>query len=280
MWLRALLNRRAYRLLTEDALRTRRKSDTVFVCGCGASLNAMSEDEWRDIAAHDVLGFNLFIYQHWVPTAFHLFRGGLYTRHRRALHRYASDTAQALNSNPLFSEAVVILQGEYLAEYCNRLLGYRLLQPGTPIFRYATARADGDPTQRLQDGVRHGVATLCDAVNVAYCLGWKRIVLVGVDLYDSRYFFLDPDTTLAYDARTGAPVKTRRSPIRGQDVCDVHNTARNGIVDTMGRWSERFAREGVELSVYNPKSLLADVLPVYQSTATRTSAADAERSVS
>ncbi len=41
--------------------------------------------------------------------------------------------------------------------------------------------------------------TLVDAVNVAYCLGWKEIVLVGIDLYDSRYYWLPPDKTLTYD---------------------------------------------------------------------------------
>ena len=45
-----------------------------------------------------------------------------------------------------------------------------------------------------------------DTVNVAYCLGWKHIVLVGVDLYDSRYFYLPQDSTPAIDERSGVLV--------------------------------------------------------------------------
>ena len=43
---------------------------------------------------------------------------------------------------------------------------------------------------RSREGLRHVGGTLSDAVNAAACLGWTHIVLAGVDLYDSRYFWL------------------------------------------------------------------------------------------
>ena len=155
------------------------------------------------------------------------------------------------------------MQSEFLAHFCNQLIGYRLLKPGTKIFRYYTARGVGPPTRRFRDGLRHIAGTLSDAVNAAVCLGWSHIVLVGVDLYDTRYFWLKPDETYAFDETTGTlvPAEVNR---HGHRAADVHNTARNGIVDVMGSWRELLERErGVQVSVYNPRSLLADVMPVY-----------------
>ncbi len=35
----------------------------------------------------------------------------------------------------------------------------------------------------------HRSGTLFDAISLAYYLGYKKIILLGVDLYDARYFF-------------------------------------------------------------------------------------------
>ena len=87
-------------------------------------------------------------------------------------------------------------------------------------------------------------------MNFAYLIGWKRIVLAGVDLYDRRYFWLDRDTPRSVDVG------------RGAGVDDTHDRLGSGIVAELARWAAFLADEGVELSVLNPRSLLADVLPV------------------
>jgi hypothetical protein len=52
--------------------------------------------------------------------------------------------------------------------------------------------------------------------------------------------------------------------IRGNRYDEPHNTARSGVVEQMGEWGRMLAGEGVALSVYNQRSLLTDVLPVYR----------------
>ena len=100
-------------------------------------------------------------------------------------------------------------------------------------------------------------------MNCAYVLGWRRIVLVGVDLYDSRYFFLPADKTLGVDPVTGRTTAVGANQWRGNRSSQPHNTVQIGIVDVMKSWRSILAGDGVELYVYNPRSLLADVLPVY-----------------
>jgi hypothetical protein len=258
-------NRNRYRMLGEDELRAARTSDTVFVFGSGASLNEITDAEWAHIGSHDTFGFNAFYNQKWVPVGFHILRGGVYGELR--WRDYAAEVTSTIAANPLYDNTNFLLQGEYLADFPNHMLGHSYMPEGSKIFRYRTARGDGMPTRSFSEGIRHVGGTLTDAVNCAFVLGWKHIVLAGVDLYDSRFFWLPPDQTLAVDRATGLVVAAERNNVRGNRYDEPHNTVRNGVVELMDRWRAFFDPEGIEISVYNPKSLLADVLPVYTSPA-------------
>jgi hypothetical protein len=258
------LNWHTYRVLSEPELHATRKSDKVFIFGSGYSLNDVSPAEWRHFEQHDTLGFSGFVYQKWCRVDYHLIRGWIELKVGTFNWRKsAMDFANVLNANPHFRDTIFILQGEYMAQFGNALVGYGLLRPDSRIFRYTTARAPGPPTRSLSQGLRHMVATLCDAVNFAYCLGWQEIVLVGVDLYDSRYFWLKPDETLSFDEATGT-LTAAQYDVRGLRYDQTHNTARNNIVEIMGQWREVFEEENVHMSVYNPRSLLTQAMPVYE----------------
>lgn len=261
-WLRDWMTRRRYQVLSPEQAGAARKSDTVFIFGSGASLNEIAPDEWDHFRKHDTLGFNAFYRQHWVPINFHLLRVGMYGSLR--WRPYAEEVSGYLRDNPLLAATIYVLQGEYLGYFCNQLTGYGYLPAGARVLRYHTARDDGPATRKIGDGIRHTTGTLADAVNVAYCLGWKRIVLVGVDLYDSRYFYLPHDSTPGVDERTGLLAPAEFNTYRGIRFDQTHSTARHGVVDLMRLWRAQFTADGVELLIYNPRSLLADVLPVYE----------------
>ncbi len=257
---RQRMARSRYQELSATQLIASRKSETVFVFGSGASLNAITPGQWAQIAQHDTFGFTAFIYQKWIRVGYHLIRGGVEgSLNWRA---YAEDFCASLNGNSNFDDAVLILQGEYFAMFANQILGYKMIRPNTRIFRYQTARGEGPPTRSFAEGIRHAAGTLCDSVNVAACMGWKQIVLAGVDLYDSQYYWLPPDTTVGVDD-SGLMVPAAINQ-RGHRADERHNTARNGMVDLMGEWRLHLQREqGIELTVFNPRSLLAGVMPVY-----------------
>jgi hypothetical protein len=260
-WIRDRLSRRRYRPLTEEQLRAARRSDTVFVFGCGSSLNELAEEEWELFREHDSLGFNAFFRQDWLPVGFHLFRVGVLESLR--WRPYAELAGRSVAESPHYRDTIFLLQEGYMAQFSNQLVGHRLLPEGAPVFRYRTARGKGLPNRSLRDGVRHIAGTLDDAVSAAYAIGWKEIVLVGVDLYDSRYFWLPADKTSTSDPATGEAIAADVNTYRGLRAEDLHSTAQHGVVDLMADWAEHLAGEGVRLSVYNPRSLLASVLPVY-----------------
>jgi hypothetical protein len=252
-WLRYFAARGAYRLVDPGALRERRRSDTVFVFGSGASLNDIPGDEWDAIAAHDTFGFNWFVHERFVRCDFHLIRGIPDTDLDPAVWKpQLAEYFRLIATNPCFAETAFLVHGGFRAINGNRALGHRLLPADRPVLRWRTQRApvDAPPSRSFAAGLVHGHSTIQEAINAAYLLGWRRIVLAGVDLYDRRYFWLPPEETRSVDVR------------RGADAATPHNRAASGMVATLGRWREWLLAEGVELEVYNPRSLLAEVLPV------------------
>jgi hypothetical protein len=252
-WLRFQANRRAYRFLGEEELRRTRRSDTVFVFGSGASLNDLVGEDWEQIAGHDTLGFNWWVHQQFVRADYHLIRGIPDTDLDAAVWRpQLAEYFGLIRESPLFAHTVFLVHAGFRAINGNRAIGYRLLPEQNPVFLWRTSIGTGPPSRSFADGLVHGQSTLLEAVNFAYLLGWRRIVLAGVDLYDRRYFWLPAGATRSVDER------------RNATATEPHFQAATGLVETLAGWRQLFRAEGVELQVYNPRSLLAEELPVYE----------------
>jgi hypothetical protein len=248
---RFLLNRRAYSFLSEDDLRSARRSETAFVFGSGASLNELTAEEWAHVEQHDTIGFNWFVRQEFVRCDYHLIRAIPDTDFSRAVWEpQVRDYFRLARDNPRFARTIYLVQTGFRATNGNRAIGYRLLPQDNPVFLWRTSTDRAEPGRSFAEGLTHGVSTLQETVNFAYLLGWKRIVLVGVDLYDRRYFWLPPDRARAVDED------------RGASAGDTHSAG--GVIERLGAWREQFAADGVELLVYRQESLLSRVLPVYE----------------
>jgi hypothetical protein len=250
-WLRDRLARRCYCVLSEAELRATRRSDRLFIFGSGASLNDLSPGAWQHFAQHDTLGFNWFVYQRFVRCDYHLIRGIPDTDldasvWRPQLARYFS----LLQANPCFAGTVYLVQEGFSAINGNRSIGLRLLPEDRPVYRWRKRRSDA-LSLALRQGLTLRYSTLDAGVNFGALLGWRTIVLVGVDLYDRRYFWLPPDETRSVDIRRGARYD------------QPHSRAQSGMIAAYGVWAKELEARGIGLYVYNPRSLLARVLPVY-----------------
>ncbi len=254
-WISFLLHRGTYRRLTEAELLRTRRGDTVFVFGSGASLNDLTPEQKVAIEKHDTLGFNWFVHQRFVRCDYHLIRGIADTDLDPAVWRPQLDEYfSMIRTNPYFAATVFLVHSGFRAINGNRAIGNGYLPKQNPVFLWKTNVRDELPSRSFATGLVHGYSTLQECINFAFVGGWKRIVLVGVDLYDRRYFWLNPDETRSVDLRRGAAAG------------DAHTQAAAGMVEALGRWGRWLAREGVELSVANRRSLLADVLPVSELT--------------
>jgi hypothetical protein len=240
-WLRERHGRRAYHTLSEQELLATRRSDTVFVFGSGRSLVEIGREEWERMAAHDIVGFSQFHRQRDVRVDYHLIAEVL----------EVEDTASSIRANPRYADTIFLVMKGWIAGASNEFVGRRLLLPGARIFRWRRLARGRivPPSRSLANGLVHGPNTSLDAVNFALLMGWSRIVVVGVDLYNKEYFWLPPG-----EARPDEhPGLTAASPFVGAEQ----------IVEMYGLWRRELETEGIELSTYNRRSLLAEVLPVF-----------------
>jgi hypothetical protein len=240
---RNAVGRRSYVELSESDLLATRNSETVFIFGSGASLKDIASDEWRAIAARaNTISFREFPRQSFIRADYHV------TGEVDDLDDYSA----RIRNNPLYSQTVFVVQGGWPAYKGNNLIGRRLLPKAARVFRYRrTARGRyAPPSRAFRGGLVHGFGSIVGVVNFAYLMGWRTIVLAGVDLYDKRYFWLPNDEMRSYE-KPGVTISSR---FVGAD----------DMVSMLGRWRALLAQDGVELFVYNPRSLLAATLPVYQ----------------
>jgi len=243
-WSRFLIGRRRYRRLPSGELLQRRNSDTVFIFGSGSSLNDLSDQQWRDVERHDTIGFNWFVRQQFVRCDFHFLReiGGDDFDPKSwtpRLRRYC----ELLAGNPHFASAIPMVQTGFRAINGNRAIGYGLLPVERPLFLWRSLVGRYEPSWSLERGLAHAHGTLHECVNFAFLMGWRTIVLAGIDLYDRRYFWMHADDP------SGA--------------AQSHRTA-DTVVHLMGEWARAFETRGTRLYVYNPRSLLARTVPVWR----------------
>ena len=238
-WLRDRRGRRTYRLLSEEELRAARRSDTAFVFGSGRSLVEISPEEWARIAEHDTISLREFPRQSWVRADFHL------TGEVDDLDEYA----RRLRDNPLYANAVFVVMGGFVAHMGNELVGRGLLPHGSRVFRFRRrSRWRYAPPSRTTTELVHGANSIFDAVNLAYALGYRRIVVAGADYYNKEYFWLEPGEARVYEPGVDASAPWPQA---------------EQVVEMMGRWREIMNADGIELLVYNSRSRLAERLPVF-----------------
>jgi len=250
-YVRDRLARRRYRTLGESELLATRTSETAFVLGSGRSVLEIPADEWSRIADCNTISFSEFHRQRLVRADYHMV--GEVADHvppdgrPEAIREYA----RHLRENPLYASTVLLLQAGWVARGSNELVGRRLLPPSARVFRYRRANRGvyAPPTRSFREGVTHGWNSAISATNLALLLGFRRIVLVGVDMYDQGYFWLEEG-------------ETRANVPEGMGAADPFPTA-GEVVDLFRCWRSLLEPTGVELEVYNPRSRLAQALPVF-----------------
>jgi hypothetical protein len=240
LWAADRRARSRYRQLSREELLATRSSDTAFVFGSGRSLVDISPGEWAAIARCNTISLREFPRQRWVRADYHL------TSEVDSLDEYSA----RIRGNPLYDETVFVVQGGLRAECGNELIARGLLREGARVFRFARiGRGKAIPPSPDPRRLVHGFNSIFDGTNLAVALGFRRIVLAGADYYNREYFWLPAQIGREYEPS-------------GRAV-DRPWGATTAIIELMGRWREHLAVRGVELLVYDRRSLLAERLPVF-----------------
>jgi hypothetical protein len=178
-----------------ELLKGHRKTDTVIFYGTGHSINDITREDWNILKQYDSMSLNWFMYHDFIVPRFY-YRGensgtvfgrkwkklfnekrGMYknttflTKKQKHLDLKNVGVKQAyvLNFHNTFSKTMMKRLGPEKA-YKKCLKGFKIIPNKLYFF---------------------GRSTVCPLLVLLYQMGYKEIILYGIDLNDRRYFWSD-----------------------------------------------------------------------------------------
>jgi hypothetical protein len=282
------------KLIDDVNLKKYKKSDTIFILGSGYSINNITNEQWTQIAKNDSVGFNLFFTHDFVPTFYFiemwkefvditkliLQRKSAYKEipviyrymhtsnlgaFSHLLHSGVSPNEVASYSDKVFFNITTDYMGLTKNEWIDVIKWYNK----NPFFKLGIYN-------QIQQA-----ASICALIIFSYALGYKNIVLMGVDLNDNRYFWddtekynsdIDEQVRIAknynissfyertggeYDKNSSTHVTANSSITQGYksiSIVDMIEVLKENLLD----------KENINLYIGHNKSLLFPYLKLYQ----------------
>lgn len=178
-------------------------SDTVFILGSGASVNAYDDAQWARIDAHDSIGFNFWPIHEFVPT---YYVGELpeYPSWVQLYHELLEQRAEDYANVPFVMKSIhgttfgLEVDGLPLSIRSNVYVPITLAVPGDRAtrdqfersIRYLDQMGIFDPKDQLRF-IFHKRSSVVDLLLLACTMGYKQIVLSGVDFNKNVQFYID-----------------------------------------------------------------------------------------
>ena len=238
-----------------------RSSDTVFLLGSGSSINDISEGRWDSIAAADSIGLNFWIRHPFVPTMYFFEAASppvferlnsLIWKRQHAYEHVVKIVTSVSTIPPDFEKQFASLPDSWRREIIP-LEGKDMFARDEWELRREIRRLEARGLFAQNGTVSRlfkYMGTVTSMISLAARMGYRNIVLCGVDLSDSGYFHQDeklyPDMKgFASSART-----TRHAMMaddRPQCGADKVIIALRDLI---------LAPRGIALFVENPSSAL------------------------
>lgn len=236
----------------------RKKSDTLVIYGCGYSINDLTEEDFSRIGRYDSVAFNWFCKSD-IPVTFYVVREQCVPDFRELKGERLSDLYRSFNS--YYKDSVFIVhRGDHLVQksgyshflYHNKIQGSGIIiddirMRASKVKKNPKVVIDKFNDDIFQDGVQHGLLTMYNVMHIATFLKYTTIIFVGVDLYDSRYFWL------------GEKESRRILKNKNRTYKSVHST-KGSLFQLLKIYKKTFPH--VQLYTYSDKSLLTKVMEV------------------
>ena len=262
----------------QSLLRRKESADTLFVMGSGASIRKLTLQNFTQIRAQRSVGVNNWGLHPFVPDF------------------YALESVPGVGDGKDFARAVGLLSRDDVVAARPPLLVLRpragLNLPeldrlpsllGDRVFYYGRVSPSTRRLENLESDIgrilrllsrRHsGVffdsgASVVRMLGVALSLGLTRVVLTGVDLDNTKYFWEDnPDYDLS--ALENGPVNNQESSWGGKLSSGLHETMNPAtrpfsVFDFLKSYAPILLNDfGLNVLVASPESRLAEILPTF-----------------
>jgi len=261
-------------LISKEKFLSLKKSDTIVIYGCGYSINDLTEKDKNSLSVFNSIGFNWFCKSD-IHTTFYLLREQG-TRKSFSLRGENNETlVSKMSSKSYESTCLVIDDLTHSASRWSRINTHSLPSSQSRfknigvILKEKFAKdafrkehsMSGDRSDKcnflinkmmeydiFNDGLIYDFCTMVPVLHICTFLKYKRIIFVGVDLYDHRYFWL-PKNSLRLITK-----------IMGRKIDDAHYVSK--YTCTLSSIYTKIT--GIEMFTLNPKSLLSSYIPIYK----------------
>lgn len=234
-------------LLTLPEFVAHKCHEGLVIFGSGYSINMILPDTWTIIRnEYDTWGMNWFCKRHY-PTTWYMIREQCITPRRCEEGHMLSDLYEDMGY--LKKSVKIIKDLSYQRDNFQHIRNLDKFEGDGYVFNEIKG---GCSVKNFRDdifdeGIHHGKCSLYDALHFAVGMQYKKIILCGIDLYDSRHFYLP------YDKAVNLTL------LEGNTVDTPHLTASNTkrlMADFVEHWR-------IPTYVQNKRSLLAGVIPVW-----------------
>ncbi|MGH9492093.1 MAG: hypothetical protein ACRD2K_01205 [Terriglobales bacterium] len=194
--------------LTQEDLEQRKTSDTLFVLGSGPSINQISGERWQAIARHDSVGFNFWVFHPFVPKMY--FMESIYRERDRVTDRYLEKYDACVRARGAeYGSTLKVVSGlhergrhhvwdwpgewkEGFKAVCDLPGPARTEREFERMLRYLGGRGAFAGWARLPYLFKHA-SSVTTMIALGLRMGYRKIVLCGIDLGVHQYFYQDPE---------------------------------------------------------------------------------------
>lgn len=249
-------------IISEDQFRAYKQSDTIIVYGSGASINKLDKDDQKSLSSYDSIGFNWFC-KSGIPVTFYVIREQCVPSKREVKGETLKCFLSYMNSDTYIDACKIIHKAKYLVQangYSHfgahsRILGKGMIVKDIKVGADKATRNRKKIIKSFKDdvvdcGVQHGTISMYNIMHIVTYFGYKNIIFAGVDLYDSRYFWIKEGETRRAIKDKGRSYKARH--VAAQKTLMLLKLYKKYYPD-------------IKMFTYNKKSLLKKYIPVWGS---------------
>lgn len=252
--------------IIDDSILRYKKSKTVFILGSGPSINKITESQWSEISRNDSIGFNFSIIHEFVPTYF--FHQGS----REIFEKVLSEELHRYLNVPIILRGSALAKGKFdpnkgiinllkqhdLYYLCEYPISSRAEIDINLLIRYL------DELGFMSHGhiskfVPKWRSTIGLMLMISYQMGYKNIVLCGVDMLNNDHFW-DQGPYSKKASQYGLPRSGTIPITQFTNTGHSRNTVPEYIY-TLSEWMEQ--RSGVKVTILSDKTILFPRIPLY-----------------
>ena len=248
-----------------------KKSDSILILGSGTSINDLTNEDWLHAQQMDSIGFNWFFVHSFIPTFYHM-------ELRESEFEFFKSCYHQLNKN--YSKVPFMVNINHISHNWDfKTLSFiKNLSITTPeryseiseaAFREVLQHYYHTDNYLKKDLLIHPRASIITLISFGVLLGYKKIILAGIDLINTDYFFYSD----IYDSQLAKMVANFKEKNELRPASGIHSTADKKIYPTtltIDLIIKIFKEEvldflGIELFVSSKKSLLYPDIPALDS---------------